>query len=1375
MSFSNQGFLSMAKKTSRRRRRRLAQRLLSFFSKRDRVASRRTSDRQLLGEFLEVRTMLAGDLPSFVNIPSTALLGGSPLAISLDGFEAGGRQLTYTVTSSNPSLVSPSLIGDRSIKFSVTHTSSGQAGDTSFSGDMVFQLFEDESPLATSRMITLAQSGFYNNIIFHRVINGFVIQAGDPTATGGGGSGLGTFDDQFTTDLQHNRTGLLSMAKSTDDTNDSQFFVTEGPTRGLDFNHTIFGALIEGESIRESISNVTTPHSRDPQNDNASDKPDSNVTITSATVFNDLQNKVLLLKAANGASGTANITVTVTDSEGESFQQTFAVSVSADTSNGAPFLGPISEPIRTTIGQAVNLQLTSTDVEGDAVFYDAVKVPSNNANYTISTNNTTGVVTITPAAGFTGTFQVLVGVRAATTANTVDTFDTQTVDVVVAPTAPTGIDLQASSDSGILNTDNLTNLTTLTFDVTGVTSGATVKLYKGSTVVGQAVSSGSTVSITTNNPSAFTNGVNTLRATQTLNTIESDLSGGIDVTIDNLVPAAFTSTPPAVALIGQPFNYDPTNPDEGNNTSYSIANPVAGMTINSTTGVIAWTPTAAQSGLQQFDIRLSDAAGNFRTQSVSLIVGDPLPSEEDEYTIDEDSALEVDAESGVLSNDGDESTSSMTATLVSGPSHGTLEFNSDGSFTYTPNDDFNGEDGFVYRATSNGSASLDTVVTITVIAVNDAPISIADQYATSIGTAITVTAANGVLKNDTDVDNSSLTAVLDDGPSHGTLTLNTDGSFVYTPTTGFFGADSFTYHSNDGELDSDVVTVTVNVTNGPTANNDSYTVTEDSTLTVAAADGVLKNDTDPENDFLTVSIIQQPSHGALTFNTDGSFVYTPNPSFAGTDTFTYRANDGTTNSNIASVVITVNNTNDAPQSQSDVYTVNEDTSLSVTLQNGLLVNDSDIDGDTITAIQVTGPSNGTLTLSPNGTFFYAPNSHFNGTDTFTYKANDGSLDSNVVTVTINVTAQPDPPNAVDDTFTAFRGDTARTVSVLSNDTSAPDTTQAMTVTAVTQGSQGGVVTITNNGANVSYQPAANFFGTETFTYTITDSDGLMDTATVTVTVNESQPSQLSGFAYYDLNDDGIVSESERRIPGVTITLTGTNSQNAAVNLTTTTDSNGAYSFTNLLPGNYSVTQTGLNELLDGKDTIGTQGGTAGNNNFSIQLAQGINGTGNNFGKRGLPAAQITLQSFFASTHAANAAASAASLALTEDSNEAPMSAALATNIIDASAASDSSSSDEAALTSSTTTVDQASQEVSDDTDIALALALAAGKTENIDESLANDTSDRTDKMAEAIDAALEGEINYLEEDWIDDTVDVTTSESSGELLEVALESEDWID
>ena len=154
---------------------------------------------------------------------------------------------------------------------------------------------------------------------------------------------------------------------------------------------------------------------------------------------------------------------------------------------------------------------------------------------------------------------------------------------------------------------------------------------------------------------------------------------------------------------------------------------------------------------------------------------------------------------GVLGNDTDFDSSTLTATVVtgSGPAHGTLTFNPDGAFTYNPDANFNGTDTFTYRANDGTAQSNPATVTITVSASNDVPIATADAYSTGEDTALTVNAP-GVLANDSDADGNPLTAVLGSGPSHGTLTLNANGSFTYTPTADYNGPDSFTYRASDG-------------------------------------------------------------------------------------------------------------------------------------------------------------------------------------------------------------------------------------------------------------------------------------------------------------------------------------------------------------------------------------------------------------------------------------------------------------------------------------------------------------------------------------------------------------------------------------------------
>ena len=197
----------------------------------------------------------------------------------------------------------------------------------------------------------------------------------------------------------------------------------------------------------------------------------------------------------------------------------------------------------------------------------------------------------------------------------------------------------------------------------------------------------------------------------------------------------------------------------------------------------------------------------------------------------------------------------------------------------------------------------------------------------------------------------------------------------------------------------------------PQVGADTYTVNEDQILTVPAP-GVLGNDTDADGHPLTAQLVSGVSNGSLTLNPDGSFTYLPNANFNGSDSFTYAAYDGFDATN-ATVSISVTLVNDAPVALADAYSVKLNTPLSVSAP-GVLGNDSDIEGDALQAILVSGPSNGSLALNPDGSFVYTPNTDFFGSDTFTYKANDGRLDSSTATVMLYVTTpSPDslwPPN-----------------------------------------------------------------------------------------------------------------------------------------------------------------------------------------------------------------------------------------------------------------------------------------------------------------------------------------------------------------------------
>jgi VCBS repeat-containing protein len=210
---------------------------------------------------------------------------------------------------------------------------------------------------------------------------------------------------------------------------------------------------------------------------------------------------------------------------------------------------------------------------------------------------------------------------------------------------------------------------------------------------------------------------------------------------------------------------------------------------------------------------------------------------------------------------------------------------------------------------ATGSTSQPVTVTAPP-APNQPPQAQGDAYTTDEDAPLTVNAP-GVLANDTDPEGNTLSAVNPGSPSHGTLALASNGSFLYTPNADYSGSDSFTYQASDGSALSGqaVVNITVNPVNDPpVAQPDAYEVQAGGSPLTVSAPGVLGNDNDPEGDVLTASLAigSNPQHGTLVFNSDGSFTYTPEAGFSGPDSFDYAAHDGSLNSNTQTVAITVN-------------------------------------------------------------------------------------------------------------------------------------------------------------------------------------------------------------------------------------------------------------------------------------------------------------------------------------------------------------------------------------------------------------------------------------------------------------------------------------
>jgi hypothetical protein len=437
-----------------------------------------------------------------------------------------------------------------------------------------------------------------------------------------------------------------------------------------------------------------------------------------------------------------------------------------------------------------------------------------------------------------------------------------------------------------------------------------------------------------------------------------------------------------------------------------------------------------------------------------------------------------------------------------------------------------------------------------------------------------------ILANDHDPDGVALTFSVTQGPEHGVLADNGDGTLTYTPNPDFSGTDSFLYLANDGELDS---LAPASVTLTVAAVNDPPHAVDDSARLINTAEAisidVLGNDTDVEGDALTVLIVQQPEHGVVQISAGpkpprGMVLYTPDAGFPGADSFVYEVSDGRGGTSRATVSIV---SNSAPVARDDRYETAEDTVLTIDAP-GLLANDSDADGDTLTVVFRSSPANGVLDLFDDGSFVYTPAEGFQGTDSFIYAVYDGQAESADATVTLIVgdNRAPDVTGEVVMIEEDFPG---ISIDLLANDTD-PDG-DPLSVEIV-QGPSAGSVELVDGLA--TYVPNADFNGLDQFTYLVTDGNGASAQGVVSITV-------------LPLNDAPVAADDEART-----------TQGVAVDIDVLANDTDIDSAT-LSVASVGAPAHGTAEIVDGRVRYTPDATFSGTDVFEYTVADGEDGVG----------------------------------------------------------------------------------------------------------------------------------------------------------------------
>ncbi|HHX8394432.1 TPA: tandem-95 repeat protein [Vibrio alginolyticus] len=821
-------------------------------------------------------------------------------------------------------------------------------------------------------------------------------------------------------------------------------------------------------------------------------------------------------------SGEVSLDVVVVDEEGATDSTTAGITVIEV--NDPPIAGPtaytIDEDQVLTFSESQVL-LNASDVEGDV---ELVGISYDGPDGIFSVNGD-GTCSFAPNENFNGQVQLDVTIRDEDGAE-VDTYIT--VDVLPINDAPVSGNLAYSVDE-----DN------------SITLSQEQLLAQASDVEGDALTASNLVvdgdaTVTANDDGSFTI------------TPDANFNGDIDITFDindgsDTIVATADLTVNPVNDLPQPEDQAFTIGEDGvlTFTDQDLLDgatdidgdvlSVEGVTYTGADGVLtdngdgtySFAPNENFNGDVNFTFGVSDGTDTV-TANIDVTVmpeNDPPVAGSTAYTVHEDNSITISDEQ-LLANSSDIEGDVLIESVSYSGNDGVLEINGDGTYTFSPNENFSGEVSLDVVVVDEEGATDSTTAGITVIEVNDPPIAGPTAYTIDEDQVLTFSESQ-VLLNASDVEGDvELVGISYDGPD-GIFSVNGDGTCSFAPNENFNGQVQLdvTIRDEDGaEVDTYITVDVLPINDAPVSGNLAYSVDEDNSITLSQ-EQLLAQASDVEGDALTASNLVVDGDATVTANDDGSFTITPDANFNGDIDITFDINDGS-DTIVATADLTVNPVNDLPQPEDQAFTIGEDGVLTFTDQD-LLDGATDIDGDdlSVEGVTYTG-ADGVLTDNGDGTYSFAPNENFNGDVNFTFDVSDGT-DTVTANIDVSVTPENDPPVAGSTSYTVHE-DNSITISDEQLLANSSDIEGDVSIDSVSYSGNDGVLEINGDGT-YTFSPNENFNGEVSLDVVVVDEDGATDSTTAGITVLEVNDPPIAGPTAYTIDEDQVLTFSESQV------------------------------------------------------------------------------------------------------------------------------------------------------------------------------------------------------------------------------------------------------